>query len=332
MKNIFTYHEFLLEMYNPIKFKLLLSNEFSDIVNKIDSPISNLILNFNGELDVSYIDTTTYHDMISYYRLDNYKKSSLNLDDIKIVNRDLWNNKFREQMKIGKFINQILIETKSSIGPVEVEKFINEYKSNFNLTRFGFNNFDMVYGENLRKFYSENTYMDGGGFLNNSCMKFNKCQNFFNIYVENPDKVNLLIMRNPKNKIKIDGRALIWNLDSHKGKKLLDLQYCTKDYMMKIFHEYAKRKGWYYTKVEDGKVNNYRFLNIYDNKGNISSEEFYVNLTPQEYELYPHLDIMRYYNPYTGNLTNNDDIVKEDEDYIVLDQEDGSYRGENDNN
>jgi len=319
---ILTYKDFLNEMYNPIRFKLLLSDEFVDILNKIDSPISDIILNFKGELDISYIDTTPYQDMISYYKLDNYKKSSLELNDIKMINRDLWNNKFREQMKIGKFVNQILTETKASIGPVEVEKFVNEYKGIFSSSRFGFGNFDLIYGANIRKFYDENIYMPGGGFLNNSCMRYDYCQEYFDIYVDNPDKVNLLIMRNPKIKNKIDGRALIWNLDSHKGKKFMDLPYCTKDYMMKIYQEYAKKKGWFYTKVDDGKVNNYRFLNIFDSNGNKTDEIFDVNLTPQEYENYPHLDLMRYYNPYTGHLTSDSDV---DDEYLILDQEDGGF-------
>jgi len=324
MKNIFTYQDFLLEMYNPIKFKLLLSDEITDIISKIDLPISDIILNFKGELDVSYIDTTSVPEMISYYRLDNYKKSLLKLDDVKIVNRDLWNSKYREQMRLGKFINQILAETKSSIGPVEIENFVNQYKGIFSSIRFGFQNFDMVYGENLRKFYYEKTYMTGGGFLNNGCMRHDYCQKYLNIYVENPDKINLLIMRNPKNKLKIDGKALIWNLDSHKGKKLMDLPYCTKNYMMTIFQEYAMKKGWYYTKIEEGK-DNYRFLNIFDSKGNKTDEAFEVNVTPEEYEYYPHVDLLKYYNPYTGNLTNDKSVIKDDEDYIILDQDNGSY-------
>ena len=329
MMNLFTYQEFLLEMYNPIKFKLLLSDEITDIISKIDSPLSNLILNFNDELDISYIDTASVPEMISYYRLDNYKKSLLKLDDVKIVNRDLWISKYREQMRLGKFINQILIETKSSIGPVEVENFVNQYKGIFSSIRFGFQNFDMVYGENLRKFYHEKTYMIGGGFLNNGCMRHDYCQKYLNIYVENPDKINLLIMRNPKNKLKIDGKALIWNLDSHKGKKLMDLPYCTKNYMMTIFQEYAMKKGWYYTKIEEGK-DNYRFLNIFDPKGNKTDETFEINVTPDEYEYYPHVDLLKYYNPYTGNLTNDKSVIKDDEDYIILDQDNGSYTTEKD--
>ena len=323
--SIFTYEEFLNEMYNSIRFKLILSEEFKDIVSKIESPISDKILNFTGELDISYVDTSPIPEMISYFRLSNYKKNLLKLDDVMKVNNDLWHSKFREQMKIGKFVNRILMETKSSIGPVEIGKFVNEYKGITSSIKVGFQNFDMLYGENMRKFYDEKNYMLGGGFLNSSCMRHDYCQEYLNMYVENPDKVNLLIMRNSKIKNKIDGRALIWNLDSHKGKKLMDLPYCTKNYMMKIYHEYAIKKGWYYTKVEDGKENNYRFLNIYDSNSKLCNDTFEVNLTPQEYEYYPHLDIMRYYNPYTGNLTNDKNVIKDDEDYILLDQDKGGF-------
>ena len=163
-------------MYNSIRFKLILSEEFKDIVSKIESPISDKILNFTGELDISYVDTSPIPEMISYFRLSNYKKNLLKLDDVMKVNNDLWHSKFREQMKIGKFVNRILMETKSSIGPVEIEKFVNEYKGITSSIKVGFQNFDMLYGENMRKFYDEKNYMIGGGFLNSSCMRHDYCQ------------------------------------------------------------------------------------------------------------------------------------------------------------
>jgi hypothetical protein len=264
------------------------------------------------------------------------KQHYLDITEISPADGDLINyvrNGRKEQMKIGKFANKIYSSINETIPPTEMEKFVNEYKgivTSFKLM----NNFDIVYGQNIRKFYHENVYAEGKGSLNQSCMRYDYCQNYLDIFVDNPDKINMVILRNPINKIKIDGRALLWNLDSHKGKKFLDFPYTTKDYMYKIFEEYSKKKGWFYTQMEKNRPTmslntllngHYRYLDVYDSTGNKTDEEFFVNLTPQEYEYYPYLDIMRYFNPITGYLTN---VETGEDDFIILDSDIGEYRKE----
>ena len=92
--------------------------------------------------------------------------------------------------------------------------------------------------------------------------------------------------------------------------------------MYKIFEEYAKKKGWYYTQKEEGQPSHYRYLNVFNSNGNKSDDEFFVNLTPQEYDYYPYLDIMRYFIPDTGYLTNT---TKNIDDYISLADEKGGF-------
>jgi hypothetical protein len=280
----------------------LFTNEFRIIISKIDSPISNIILNFNKPIDISNVNPMTgMENMVSYVR-----------------------NGKKEMMKIGSFVTRILSETGDTFQPNVIEKFVNEYKGTFSFISSD-QNFETVYGENIRKYYLDRNYSEGGGTLQNSCMKFEYCQKYLNIFVENPDRVNLLILRNPKNRLQIDGRALLWTLDNHSGKKFLDFPYTSKDYMYKIFEEYAKKKGWYYTKKEEGEPSHYRFLNVFDPSGNKTDEIFYVNLTPEDYEFYPYLDIMRFFNPDTGYLTNDKNSINEEEGIIVLGDEKGRY-------
>ena len=295
---LMTYENFITDLY---------TNEFRSVINKIDSPISKMILDFNKPLDISQINITDSENMVSYLR-----------------------NGKKEAMKIGSFVTRILTELDEKVHPTVFEKFINEYKGVISSIK-AFQNIDIVYGENIRKFYFEPTYAEGGGSLNQSCMRHDYCQPYLDIFVDNPDKVNLLILRNSQNKSKIDGRALLWNLDSHKGKKFLDFPYTSKDYMYKIFEEYAKKKGWYYTLKEETKtmnisswVDHYRFLNVFDPIGNKTNDTFFVNMTPQEYDYYPYLDIMRFFNPETGYLTNKN-VTKTEDGFIILDNEKGEF-------
>lgn len=301
MNYLMTYESFINENY-------LYSPDFITIMNYINSDIAKTILACKQQyLDITEISPAD-GDLINYIR---YGK--------------------KEQMKIGKFANKIYSLINETIPPTEMEKFVNEYKGIISAFK-SMDNFDIVYGQNIRKFYNENTYSEGKGSLNQSCMRHDFCQLYLDIFVDNPDKINLLILRNPINKLKIDGRALIWNLDSDKGKKFLDFPYTTKDYMYKIFESYAKKKGWFYTLAERPPTmswsfllnNHYRYLETFDSQGKKVKEEFYVNLTPQEYEYYPYLDIMRYYNPDTGMLANM--VDRDDDDFIILDSDHGEFR------
>lgn len=64
---------------------------------------------------------------------------------------------------------------------------------------------------------------------------------------------------------------------------------------------------------------------VFDSSGNKCDETFFVNMTPQEYDYYPYLDIMRFYKAQTGYLTNDRKIAKYEDNFIILDNELGSF-------
>ena len=163
---------YLMTYENFVNESTLFTNDFKNIINKVDSPISKMILNFNKPLDISEINPTDSENLVSYVR-DNGKK---------------------EAMKIGSLVTKFLSELGETVHPSVIEKFINEYKGSFNSIK-SFQNFDVVYGENIRKFYHENTYAEGKGTLNQSCMRFDYCQQYLDIFVDNPDKVQLLYIK-----------------------------------------------------------------------------------------------------------------------------------------
>jgi hypothetical protein len=86
------------------------------------------------------------------------------------------------------------------------------------------------------------------GTLGNSCMA--KKSGIFNIYTENPEMCQLLILLNEEDKL--IGRALIWKLKSlniHKSDEeviFMDRQYSILESDVEKFRNYAKEKGWSY--------------------------------------------------------------------------------------
>ena len=101
--------------------------------------------------------------------------------------------------------------------------------------------FEIVSGEKIKYWYHENNYASKTGQLGSSCMRHESCQDYFNLYIENPDVCQLLIFKNITGD-KIVGRALLWtDVD---GKKWIDRIYTIKDSYSSLFNKWAKENGY----------------------------------------------------------------------------------------
>jgi hypothetical protein len=157
--------------------------------------------------------------------------------------------------------------------------------------------FELVTGEEIRRWYHQENYQENKGQLFSSCMKYPSCQPYFNIYVENPEVCQLLIL---KGKDKISGRALIWTLTS--GEKYMDRPYTNHDADINLFNDYARK---YKMKT-----------NAYDLE---------VKVKAKDYGRYPYMDSLQYFNPKTGILTTNPNVFPHP-DWFMLQKTDGSYK------
>ena len=166
----------------------------------------------------------------------------------------------------------------------EIEQFINSFK------KVKYDDLKIVDGDDIKKYYcghkKERFY---------SCMS--NSQQFLEIYSKNPNQVKLLVRTD--NNGKVLARALLWHLDD--GKYALDRIYGLSDDKT-YFYSYARDNNIEYTIPENSTV-------TLENKG--------------EYEYYPYMDTLEYYEPSTGVLT-NDNSVNNDE-YIILKNTDGGY-------
>lgn len=142
----------------------------------------------------------------------------------------------KQEMRVGRFLSRFLpVELKNSI----MENIVNTYKSRYKIIKNDFY-FEIVKGEDIRKWYLYKNYVEGGGELSNSCMRHKRCQKFLDIYTDN-SACQMLILKANKEDNKILGRALIWDTD--KG-KFMDRIYTRYDSDKLLFIDYAKKKDW----------------------------------------------------------------------------------------
>lgn len=274
---------------------LVLSEGFINIIKRIsDNPISDYLLASNNVLKskYTYIDITKNENYISCVYYKDYNKN---------IKRGIWKYKKRKVIRIGKLINKLL---DGKYNESVVENFINLYKS---IIRENKTYFKVYRGNYIKKWYSENN-IDNIGTIGKSCMKFNRCQNYMDLYSNNPDKISLLVLfEKGMGKTKAIGRTLLWDMDKPKI-KVMDRIYTSKDSDEFIFERYALNNNIFLTKHNNG-LNN-----------------FYVKLKPLKYEYYPYLDTLFLYQPHNGLLTDTINNCDLNFDVYILDDTYGYYR------
>ena len=213
----------------------------------------------------------------------------------------MWTNQ-RTEVKVGRYAKRVAaLGPAATIKDSDLEIFVNIYKSSFDYNKGLKDKLELVKGEDIRFWYLENNYVRGGGALNNSCMRHEMCQDFFDIYTENPEVCQLLILKDENNKLL--GRALVWTLSN--SDKYMDRVYTSKDSDVNLFKEYAKDKNWL----------------SYSGQ----SRDMIVNLGNHSYDKYPYMDTFTYYNTNTNKLANNpEDRGKE---WIELQSTNGGSSG-----
>lgn len=195
--------------------------------------------------------------------------------------------KYKQSGRAGRVINAILGIVQQNFTPQDVEKFTNEFKYK---TSGGY--FELVSGDDIKYWYS-NRYSTGEGTLGSSCMRYDSCQLFFDIYTENPTVCKLLIFRNSDNTSLIDGRALVWTLLD--GRVFMDRVYYTSDHIRDMFVEYAKKNNWLFKKDQNSRDS----TPILDPKTNDNYQgylEVKLEKEKNNYEYFPYMDTLKYWD------------------------------------
>ena len=289
MLRIKNYTNFLFESH------LVVDPDFSNIIRSIakkNAVAGNLFRFFNKQMNtnVNYLSTGKKNDEVSF-------TNDKQVDRI-IQSGDDPFSKGRGSSKIGRVVRQILLANKIETSDKEIEEFVNLYKLEWD----GVNspgNFEIVSGDKIIYWYNCKRYVSGGGTLNGSCMRYDKCSDFFDIYVKNPEQCKLVILKTPDGELLL-GRALLWTCED--GSIYLDRIYTVNDY------DENKIINWTKGQFSDDKFTCYKL--------NPNIEHITVRPNNIEHKKYPFMDSLNAINISKGVLKYNVDN-KEDLFYIA---------------
>jgi hypothetical protein len=216
----------------------------------------------------------------------------------------------RTSIGIGKFITRLFKQAGISIKDSDKENLVNSYKSFYKQVSNIESNFELVSGEDIRKWYLEDRYQFNRGELSNSCMRYERCQKYLDIYVKNPEVCSLLILKGTEPD-KIVGRALVWKLSKPEGVTYMDRIYTNVPSDRNVFINYAKKMNWYQLSVN-----------------NPDRGPYEVQLGDFIYDTFPYMDSFSSYNIRTHILTNTDDVLTTKEWYELQDTRGGFTSGD----
>lgn len=263
------------------KLELILKRiQSNNIAKEILSNIGNKLS------DVSYLDVTEKDSKnISFLPLGRAKK-------VESESGDYYGSSLRQGMNWGKMVNKLF---PGKFSNLEIDAFYDRYRPEIDAKKEE-SRFKMMRGDDVRIWYNEKMY---NGEMS-SCMRYDKCGDFFKIYTENPEKVGLLVYLDESGQ-KAYGRALVWNNllkpsgDTKENKDpytLLDRVYCVsgkQSTLAPMFKKYAIDNGWIY---KDG--------DSYYMDGVRKTTSVATRLKPKDYGKYPYMDTMQYFTPMTG--------------------------------
>ena len=203
-------------------------------------------------------------------------------------------------VNVGRFVRAFLTKLGEKFTDIEIESFVDQYKKVMQMKTDIFSRFKEVKGEDIKHYYLVDNYESESGALGGSCMRHSRCQDYFDIYVNNPDKVSLVILLSEQDSSKVAARAILW-LDDN-DRRIMDRIYTIRTADILLFTEYCNSKGYLHKESQTYSsttplVDNGIELDEHDSK-------VVITLNKGEYSPYPYMDTMKYYSPETGVISN----------------------------
>jgi len=204
--------------------------------------------------------------------------------------------------RIGRVIRRILNESGYDYVDKDIEAFVNEFKSKFDILGDIDSLFEIVSGEQLLHYYHFKQYDNTSSCtLQGSCMRHEGCQEYLEIYSENPKQVNLLVLKSIFDPKKISARAILWKLKD--GKTIMDRVYCSKNHEVDIFTNYAIKNGWYFKKRQDSSSHT-DIVNSKSNDAQNLESPIIISLDKAIFDYYPYADTFKYLKTSSGKISN----------------------------
>lgn len=312
---VFNYFEFLFESSGG-KMRIFYSDQFRSLLKKISSQdnetarvISEQLLSSESKKDIldtyTLIDITDKNDKISYVQTNRILRDT-GLKDISSFqpgsHYKFWREGRTPEFAVGRWVRRVFSDVlKAPLTDPQIELFVNAYKSVYDSKETV--DLTVVQGEDIRNNYLESNYLEIKGQLGNSCMRYERCQSYLDIYVENPEVCKLLVL---KENGKVKGRTLLWNLSD--GRKYMDRIYTISDSDKNIFKEWGSKNGFDI---------NYDMSTV--------NEDLSVKLKTSSFDKYPYMDTFEFYDDQNGILYENEPTLKDDDNILKLKSTGGSY-------
>jgi hypothetical protein len=309
--------------FSPI-FRNILRRVFDTTVDSQVKAIAKIIYNHHGNRikdDITFVDISPdKSDYITHLKNNNLKKipNLVEIDPNFSTETDIctdtvdymwridqsgsgqgpWNSKSRLELRLSRLVNKIIEGDRFSTR--DKENFVNEMRAAIESSK---SEFRIVEGEEIRQFYLEEKHSTQTGSLKASCMRYNRCSEYLDIYVNNPEVCKMVILVNGDGKI--DGRALLWKLHSSNPQidRFMDRIYSIDPSRIEpMFNAWARQNG--YSHKQENNFRNLRGVVLPD--GSVVKADMTVKCEGT-YKKFPYVDTFRIYDPKTGILENSDD-------------------------
>lgn len=309
--------------FSPI-FRNIVRRVFDTTVDSQVKAIAKIIYNQNGNRikdDITFVDISPdKSDYITHLKNNNLKKipnlvqlnphfsteTDISTDAVDYMWRQdqsgsgqgPWDSKSRLELRLSRLVNKIIEDDRFSTR--DKENFVNEMRAAIESSK---SEFRIVEGEEIRQFYREEAHSVQTGSLKSSCMRYDKCSEYLDIYVNNPQVCKMVILVNGDGKI--DGRALLWKLHSSNPQidRFMDRIYSIDPSRIEpMFNAWARQNG--YSHKQENNFRNLRGVVLPD--GSVVKADMTVKCEGT-YRKFPYIDTFRIYAPKTGILENSDD-------------------------
>lgn len=269
---------------------IIISDDLRNVLLEIqDSQVAQLLVkgtHFEDELaddHVNYISISKKDlTKISYLTKERYEGLSI---------EECWATTKRIMAKPGGFISKVF----KNISEKEVEKFSTLFRSEITKPKLDFQVFE---GDEIKKFYHYSSYCErNGGSLHASCMKYDNCQNFLEIYSKNPDNCKIVVLFDNDDATRIIGRAILWHIGEH---KVMDRIYTINDESYQFYFKQWASKHGYYFKSEQNWFNTRQFEMLGSKKINL---DLTLDLPNNKFDRVPYMDTFKFMD-YEGKLYN----------------------------
>ena len=266
--------------------RLIMSSQMLDFLEThsnlwVSRKLLQLQFNSNATDTINFLQPKGKDDLIFS------KDSDFLGQDEETFNWDEQNQK--NWAKVGRIIRKLLHKNNLEVGDKDIEIFVNYWKSFFMNPEDV--KFRIVSEEEIRKWYFKGNYhpLSKKSPLYKSCMAKGECQKYFDIYCQNPEVCQMIIMLDEEDKLM--ARALIWT--TKEGKKIVDRIYYMNPHLEKHLIKWIKE-------VEpEALIYNEDFFAGNAPKGTL------IQLKKWKFKKYPYLDTFSILNWQTGELSSD---------------------------